>query len=511
MGCIGVLSKVPVEEDKKGLNKTYTLGVEKRPTEESAIKVVEGVFVITSNDDPFDSYDDIKVIGEGSFGVVHKVMSKQNKVIRAMKVLEWDKIRKVNKSKATDLINEVQFVKNLDHPNILKIFELFDYKDKLHIVSEICTGGELFELVTLKGRLKEDVASGIMRQLFSAINFYQSYGIVHSDIKPENILIESKEDLNNGKINCKLIDFGLSSKIGKQTIDSGKVKVLGTLSYMAPEAFEGNVSFKSDIWAAGVVMFFLLEGKLPFRGNTNDDVIKAIKKGEYELMTDTSFEAKDLLSKLLEKDKSKRITAKDALGHRFITKYSSMAANRTSLSKSRVSAILGNIHHFKIDQKLQEIVLGFLVNNILDTPEVKELKDLFSQFDVDGDGRLTQEELIKCLSQIMSEDKAKSEVDKIFVVLDRDKSGEIELSEFIRASIDPKILMTDDNLIRVWNVFDKDRSGKISTVEIVQVIAKDLKVDEKLCQDLMKGVDINGDGELSISEFKKMMRGIFEH
>lgn len=509
MGCLSASS---TQDSNSGINRTYTLGVGKKQTNESEIKLVNGLFVLTSTENPFDSYQDLKVIGEGSFGKVHKVINKSNSIIRAMKVLDWEKIKDTTNVNSTDLINEIQFVKNLDHPNILKIFEIFDFEGKIYIVSEICTGGELFEYVTKKGRLKENEVSNIMRQIFSAIKFYQNYGIIHSDIKPENVLIESKEDLNNGRVNCKLIDFGLASKMGKQTSISDsdvKTKVLGTISYMAPEAFEGQVSFKSDIWSAGIILYFLLQGKLPFRGDTNDDVIKAIKKCEFNYLTDISFEAKDLLGKILIKDKSKRISAKEALEHRFITKYI-YEKSRSSLSKEKVNDILGNLRTYRVDKKLQEIVLGFIVNSISDSKAVRDYRNLFNEFDLNGDGELSYDELEKCLSTIMSSSDAKKEVDRIVKVIDSDKNGFITSSEFIRASIDPKTVLTDENLISVYNIFDKDRSGKISYDEIANVIAKDLKVDSEICKKMIKEVDINGDGELSISEFKKMMRSIFE-
>lgn len=507
MGCINSVSRKDLEENG-GVSK-FKIGIENQQTGDN-LKVSEGVFITTSKENPFDYYENLKQIGEGGIAKVIKVLYKGNNVIRAMKILEWSKVTQTTNITSSDFLTEIQFLKNLDHPNIIKLFEVYDYEGKLYIVSELCTGGDLFEYVNKNGRLKDQEASYIMKQIFSAISFYQSYGIVHSDIKAENILIESKEDLSNNKVTCKLIDFGLSSKIDNEsiTINTGK-EVIGTVSYMAPEAFDGQVSMKSDIWSAGILLFFLLEGKLPFRADTNKELINKIRNCDYEFSTNISFEAKDLLSKLLNKDKNKRVSVKEILQHRFLTKYSVPAAQRSSLSKQRVSAIVGNISRFHISMKLQEIFLGFILRSIADSPRVKELRDLFTDFDINGDGRLSSEELVHCLSQIMGKEEAQEKVEKILAEIDSDKNGYIECSEFIRASIEPKDVINENNLIRVYNIFDKDRSGKISVKEISEVISRDLKLDDKQIEKMIEEVDINGDGELSFSEFKKMILSIF--
>ena len=497
MGCSSSSDSSDSQHTSK---KNMTLGVDQTQTDVHKLKVVEGLFVTTKTENPYDYYEEL---GEGSYGKVHKVIDRSTKAIRAMKTIDISKTHADENH--LELINEIELVKNLDHSHIFKVFEIFSYQKKIYIVMEYFSGGELFEYVSKNGRLKENEVSKIMKQIISAINFYQSYGIIHSDIKPENILIESKEDLQKGKINVKLIDFGLSSKISANS--KSKSEHLGTISYMAPETFENDFSLKSDIWSAGVVMFYMLEGKLPFKGNTNNEVIQNIKTAEFNLMVDVSFESKDFLNKVLNKNKNQRFSPKEALEHRFITKYAKQQS-RSSLTSNKVNEILKKLKSFQVDKKLQEIVLGFIVHHISEHPKIKEMKEIFNEYDIDGDGRLTTEELTKCLGSIFTTDRA-DEISQIVAHLDSDQSGFIECQEFVRATIDQNVLLTDENLIYVYNIFDKDRSGKITADEIAETISKDLKVDSKICKEMLSEVDLNGDGELSLSEFKKMMKSIF--
>lgn len=508
MGCFKSQPKPEEDINKRMQNLLYQGGSKK----DEKSRLSGGMYVQTYDMDPFINYELLKLVGEGSFAKVYRVMNKENKIIRAMKIISSDKIKIMGKTE--DFINEINLVKGLDHPNINKIYEVYNYSNNIHVVTELCTGGELFDYLMTNGRQNEKICAGILKQLISAVNFYQGYGIIHGDIKAENILIESKEDLKNNKINIKLIDFGLASKLGnmkdgkRKSITNSLGPVMGTISYLPPEAFSGDSSMKSDMWGIGCLMYFILQGKLPFRADTNDELIKKIKNCEYELMSNISFDAKDLLQKLLEKDRSKRISAKEALTHRFITQ-NSIAQSRSSLGKDKIQEIMSQVNNYKISKKLQEIFLGFIVFSLDDHPEIKELKNLFQDFDIDGDGRLTKEELVECFKKYKSENEAIEKVDQIMNNLDTDHNGFIECHEFVRASIDPKILVTEENLIRVFKVFDKDMSGKLETKEIASVIAKDMNLEYKDVEEMMKEVDLNGDGELSYSEFKKILASIF--
>lgn len=499
MGCIGLTNLD--EGEKTPIFKAINENVHSLKD----FKIGGGMFIQTINENPFNDYEKTRVIGEGTFGTVYRIIHKQSKLIRAIKVLDMEKMGQAVESQ--NFLNEINFVKSLDHPNINKIYEIYNHDKKISIVSEICTGGELFDLIKTKNRLKEKEAAQIMKQIFSAISFYQSYGIVHCDIKPENILIESSADLTKGKINCKIIDFGLSHCSSEST--SNKSNVTGTISYLAPECFDGHSSCKRDVWAAGAILYNMLEGKLPFRGESNKELIESIKRMKYEFITDVSEPAKDLMKCIFTNHK-KRISASDALAHHFIVNNTKNVESRPSMPINKISTAINNMKEFKVDKKLQHIVLGFIVHSMSESDHIKELKDLFMEFDTSGDGRLTIEELTECFAKTMSKEQAQKEVGRIIAYLDTDSSGYIEMQEFVRASADMKVLLTTENLNYVFSIFDKDKNGRISPSEIAEVIAPHAGIEIEVCKQMLEEVELNDAGELTFRKFKEMMLKILE-
>lgn len=162
------------------------------------------------------------------------------------------------------LKQEVIFLKRLDSPNIVKYYETYEDDNYVYIVTEYCSGGELFDLISKKletsKKFKEKEAAEIMQKLFKAIAHCHSQGIAHRDIKPENIMLGKDGEL-------KLIDFGLAQKFVKNSsMDTGKM--IGTPQYLSPEAFEGHSSMEVDMWSLGVLMHVLLSGSYPYAGAT---------------------------------------------------------------------------------------------------------------------------------------------------------------------------------------------------------------------------------------------------
>lgn len=185
------------------------------------------------------------------------------------------------------------------------------------MVTEYCEGGELFYYILEKKNLTEREAAHIMRQSFSALMYLHQNNISHRDIKPENFLLKYKADITN----IKMIDFGLSK-------DYSEVKVMQTPSgspyYIAPEVFNSSYDAKCDLWSIGVVLYIMLSGKVPFPGDSNKEIIENVIKGEYhfehETFKNVSPQAKDLISKLLVKDVSKRFSAQEAYNHPWVVK-----------------------------------------------------------------------------------------------------------------------------------------------------------------------------------------------
>ena len=250
------------------------------------------VIVSKSNQSPDIIYQKIKKLGEGSFGEVWLVRHKLLQKDYAMKIIE-----KSPYSNIKQIINEIEILKQLDHPNILKILEFYLTEDKFYIITDYCQDGELFNELEKKTKFTEKEASFIIYQILQAVRYCHKMRIIHRDLKPENIMIMGRE--NNGLLHIKLIDFG-TAKIFQE---GRKQKALvGSSYYIAPEVIRGKYDEECDLWSIGVMMYMLLIGKPPFYGEEDDSILKEISKGKYDTNSDSykalSPNAKDLITKL---------------------------------------------------------------------------------------------------------------------------------------------------------------------------------------------------------------------
>lgn len=155
---------------------------------------------------------------------------------------------------------EIEILSTIDHPNIIKLYDVYEDNKYIHLVFEYCSGGDLFDEIASRGHYSENEAAGLIWKMLLSINHLHSVGICHRDIKPENFLFDSKLSTKE----LKLIDFGLSSKFGEK--NQHFKSVVGTPYYIAPEVIRGNYTKSCDIWSVGVILYLLLSGTLPFPG-----------------------------------------------------------------------------------------------------------------------------------------------------------------------------------------------------------------------------------------------------
>uniref|UniRef100_A0A0B6ZLD6 Protein kinase domain-containing protein n=1 Tax=Arion vulgaris TaxID=1028688 RepID=A0A0B6ZLD6_9EUPU len=215
------------------------------------------------------------------------------------------------------VVTEIGIMLKLDHPNIVRMKEVYETLDHVYIVLEIVTGSELFERIVSQEFYSEEQAATAVRDIISGVEYLHNHGIVHRDLKPENILYENQSEHSK----LKIADFGLS------TIISDKVAlttVCGTPGYCAPEVLKGDRYFQSsDMWSIGVIAYILLCGYEPFYDEKEAAMFKKILKGQYTFDSlfwdDVSDNAKDLIRKLLVVDPKKRLTPAAALKHVWVT------------------------------------------------------------------------------------------------------------------------------------------------------------------------------------------------
>lgn len=169
----------------------------------------------------------------------------------------------------------------MDHPHIIKIYEVFQYNSSYYIVTEYCEGGSLSKL-TKQQLISSKHVQAIMKQLLSALAYIHSLSIVHRDIKLDNILLAYRlSNQNCERVDIRLIDFGLSKEFqGKQIKDRERI---GTYTYMAPEVIDGVYSPKCDMWSAGIVFYYLVTRHHPFKAKTKEETFERIKNEDLRL------------------------------------------------------------------------------------------------------------------------------------------------------------------------------------------------------------------------------------
>ena len=439
-----------------------------------------------------------KTIGTGSFGQVRLAIHKATKQTRAIKIIQKSKVdTKV-------LFNEINVLSKLSHPNIMQIYEIFYDNTNIYIVSEYCKGGELFEIISTKGNFSEKDACVIMKQLMSAICYSHQNNIVHRDLKPENILMDNDSD----DLTIKIIDWGCAQTI-KTTKQSNQAD--GTAYYIAPEVLKGEYNEKCDIWACGVIFYILLCGYPPFNGETDDEIYLEVLKGKFEFpeedWSEVSDEAKALIKKMLTKDVNKRITALDSMQDPWFKKFEEKEQYDKNLAKS----VLKNMKKFKKHRTLEKTIISFIINQLIKKDERHELEKQFKDWDTNGDGVLSKEEIINGYKKTYGK-VDENEIENMIKSIDLDGNGVIDYNEFLTCSMNKDKILRNDNLRICFNEFDTDGSGKISIDEISNIFKRgnqDNKKDLEAFKKMIKDADENGDGEISFDEFQDIMNRFF--
>ena len=438
-----------------------------------------------------------KTIGEGAFGKVRLAVHKATKQTRAVKILQKSKID------MKDLLNEIDILSKLTHPNIMQIYEIFDDNVNLYIVSEYCKGGELFDIISKKGNFSEKDACIIMKQLMSAICYSHQNNIVHKDLKPENILMDDDKD----SLAIKIIDWGCAQTI-KTSVKSKNAD--GTAYYIAPEVLRGEYNEKCDIWSCGVIFYILLCGYAPFDGEKDEEIHEKILVGEFDFPKEdwshVSDEAKNLIKKMLTMDVNERVSALETLQDPWFKKFEQKAHYDKKLAKN----VLSNMKKFKKHKTLEKTIISFIINQLVKKDERHELEKQFKDWDTNGDGVLSKEEIVNGYKKAYGK-VDENEIDNMIKSIDLDGNGVIDYNEFLVCSMNKEKILRNDNLKICFNEFDTDHSGKISVDEISHLFNKGDNNDENLeaLKKMMKDADENGDGEISFEEFKDIMNKFF--
>ena len=454
----------------------------------------KSTFVLKGLGNISDKYEVVKLLGTGTFGKVAEVRNKISKQIFACKEIAIKRIVDINKLKT-----EIAIMIKADHPNIIKLYEIYQDNSHIDLIMEECKGGELFERIIRNiekhKNYSEKTAAKIFKQLISAIAYCHSQGICHRDLKPENILFLSEEEDSP----IKVIDFGLSKIFGKYNniINNEMTSFVGTAYYVSPEVLQGKYDEKCDIWSAGVILYIMLNGEPPFNGSNDNEIYRCISQMKFSFpeskWKNISEDAKDLIKKMICVPE-RRFNAQQVLNHVWIKK---------NAPHSKGNIINLNLKHLKkyiYTSKIQKAVLIFIASRLHEN-EVNHLKQAFEEIDLNKDGTLTFDEIKTCLSKVIDDDGS---FETLFNAFDTDNNGKVAYTEFLAGLIEENIYMKQEKLLDAFKLFDFDNDGKISKSEVISVL-KGLNINDNNLKESIHLFDINGDNELDYKEFCNMM------
>ncbi|XP_047243514.1 MAP/microtubule affinity-regulating kinase 3-like isoform X1 [Girardinichthys multiradiatus] len=263
---------------------------------------------VTGDDSPHvGNYRLLKTIGKGNFAKVKLARHVPTGREVAIKIIDKTQL---NPTSLQKLLREVRIMKILNHPNIVKLFEVIETEKTLYLVMEYASGGEVFDYLVAHGRMKEKEARAKFRQIVSAVQYCHQKHIVHRDLKAENLLLDAD-------MNIKIADFGFSNEF---TLGGKLDTFCGSPPYAAPELFQGKKydGPEVDVWSLGVILYTLVSGSLPFDGQNLKELRERVLRGKYRIPFYMSTDCENLLKRFLVLNPGKRGTLEQIMKDRWI-------------------------------------------------------------------------------------------------------------------------------------------------------------------------------------------------
>eukprot|EP00249_Psilotum_nudum_P017727 c26460_g1_i1 orf=415-1971(-) len=483
-----------------------------------------------------------EVLGSGGFSVVRKGISRSDGTQVAIKTLKkvnfhggelgFNTVRgnqkmdrpgsvpfhQVSVSEAL-LANEILVMRRIveevsPHPNVIHLHDVYDDAVGVHLVLELCSGGELFDRIVSQERYSEAGAAAVIRQIASGLNALHQAQILHRDLKPENCLFLTPAEDSS----LKIMDFGLSHV---EEVTNPVVGMFGSIDYVAPEVLaRRNVLPASDMWSLGVILYILLCGYPPFYARSNREKQALVLAGDFNFDEYTwktvSQSAKQLISSLLTVDPHRRPTAAELLLHPWVT---GDAAKREPVEPE----IFQRLQSFNARRKFRAAVMASFLSSTffcktrrlkslvgtqdLTDEEVQNLSSHFKRICANGvSATLTEfEEVLKAMHFGALVPLA----NRIFELFDNDRSGTVDMREIVCGFSSLRKSTGDEALQLCFQLYDTDGSGYISREELASMLRAlpeeylpgDIMEPGKL-DEMFDRMDANNDGHVSYEEFK---------
>uniref|UniRef100_A0A7S2GZH2 Calmodulin n=1 Tax=Helicotheca tamesis TaxID=374047 RepID=A0A7S2GZH2_9STRA len=456
-------------------------------------------------------HDDDRELGRSASGIVRRATHKATGIDYAVKILELEKVSSTEGLQ--QLREEVRILSEMDHPHIVRLEEVYESENEIFLVQELCEGGDLFDWLDEHIKKQQDplvweeICADLMRQLVSGLRYLHSKGIVHRDMKLENILF----DTEGANSELKIIDFGLSKHFipGERQHEN-----VGTLYTAAPEVLRKNYDERCDVWSIGVIAYVLLSGEAPFGGCYGEKdrrpIITNITSGIYhfepeDTWANRSQEAKEFIRRLLVTDPNDRPTAAEAQKLPWL-----LRSRRQSQSLS--PAVVRSLISFKNFQNDLRKLLCEVLSYTLLPCQVKSLRREFSKLDKDATGEISLQDL-KCA--LLSQENAdivvtEKDVEDIFDAIRIHKTDScVHWHEFIAAVL--CLCSVDERNQRLaFDRFDCDHKGYIAFNDVLHLVGDEETDDATIQQMWTNSLKSCGSRHLHMNynDFQSLMRTV---
>ncbi len=362
----------------------------------------------------------------------------------------------------------------------------------------------MYKTITSLNNFSEFDARNIMEQLFSALFYIHSKGIIHRELRPENVILEKDE---NDYLNIKLIRFGLTGFCETKS----KIFRCREIDYfIAPEVLENNFNYKFDLWSCGVILHSLLAGTPPFDGKNIAEIKENIKTGKVNFdskeWNDISKEAKILLTSLLRIDAGKRVSAEEAWNGTWIKKFTKNKKNQI-LTKTNINT--ERFLNFSLKQTFLQDLYTFILYQYSSKDLIKELSEILISLDKNKNGKLSFLEIKEGFKKYYGEEIAERELGEYIKDNSFDNDKYIIYEEFLVNINSTNQVLINNNLKLSFDCLDNRRKGKIPKEELSNLIKLELKeviTESSILQGVVKEIENHSDHSISFEELKELIK-----
>eukprot|EP00347_Sterkiella_histriomuscorum_P023324 403335085 len=461
-----------------------------------------------------DDYQIDRQLGLGSYGEVRLGLNKKTQIQVAIKKIP---VKPDDKELLDMIFKEVEILIQCDHPNIIRVYDVFKEPRVTYIVEEFIDGcTPISTLFKKEVNFNEQHRAIVIEQVLRALNYMHTNKLVHRDLKTENVVYAPNK--NDGgdfdSLEVKLIDFGFANANNNKLTE-----FVGTPYYVAPEIINREkYGSACDIWSLGVMTYLLIDGNYPFNASNQEELFAKITSKQAPSYSGAAWAVvsepcKQFVQACLTFDQGKRPSASKLLNHDWVmlNRPGEGGEPKLAMQKKLSSKIAANIVTSKVATEYEWAIIQYMNQLNINKNETDNLRKLFEAVDDDKNGTLSFDEIKKILKQHLSSEDYDEFVKLIKDKLDSNSNGRIDYSEFLDLTVEHKKLLSRFNLEITFNNLDVDNSGFLTIDELKKTFeAAGNKKSQQFWDQFMAGVDKNGDGEIHLEEFISAMEKLIK-